>query len=138
MASERLKELLNQAIAREIQVAIQFMWQHIRATGIESLEAGDRFRTIALQEMVHAEQIAERLDYLGGVPTTQPAPIKVGETLQEMIKNDIQAEEEAIVLYKEIIKLAMEEDDYTTERLFKQILQDEEEHHDEFLKMAGR
>lgn len=138
MASERLKELLNQAIAREIQVAIQYMWQHVRATGIESLEVVDRFRTIAVQEMVHAEQIAERLDYLGGVPTTQPAPIKVGETLQEMIRNDIQAEEEAIALYKEIIKLAMAEGDYTTERLFKGILQDEEEHHDEFLKMAGR
>lgn len=138
MASEKLKELLNQAIAREIQVAIQYMWQHVRATGMESLEVVDRFRTIAIQEMLHAERIAERLDYLGGVPTTQPAPIEVGESLKEMIENDIRAEEEAISLYREIIGLAMEEGDYTTERLFKEILQDEEEHHDEFLKMAGR
>ena len=138
MASERLKELLNKAIAREIQVSIQYMWQHIRATGIESLEFADRLKGIAVQEMKHAEAIAERLDYLGGDPTTQPAPIKVGKTLQEMIANDIEAEEEAISLYREIIKTAMEEGDYVTERLFKQILQDEEEHHDEFLKMAGR
>ncbi len=138
MASERLKELLNRAIAREIQVAIQYMWQHVRATGIESLEAVDRLRTIAIQEMAHAEEIAERLDYLGGVPTTQPAPITVGESLDEMIRNDIAAEEEAISLYREIIRLAMEEGDYTTEQLFKRILQDEEAHHDEFLKMAGR
>ena len=138
MASERLKDLLNQAIAREIQVSIQYIWQHIRATGIESLEFADRIKGIAIQEMKHAEDIAERLDYLGGDPTTQPAPIKVGKTLEEMIKNDIEAEEEAIRLYREIIKTAMEEGDYVTERLFKQILQDEERHHDEFLKMAGR
>lgn len=138
MASERLKGLLNRAIAREIQVAIQYMWQHVRATGIESLEAADRLRTIAVQEMAHAEEIAERLDYLGGIPTTQPTPIEVGETLEEMIANDIHAEEEAIALYREIIARAMQEGDYTTERLFKRILQDEEGHHDEFLKMAGR
>jgi|Deesub1362B_J571_1020462.scaffolds.fasta_scaffold00728_12 bacterioferritin len=138
MASERLKELLNQAIAREIQVSIQYIWQHIRATGIESLEFADRIKGIAVQEMKHAEDIAERLDYLGGDPTTQPAPIEVGKTLEEMIQNDIKAEEEAISLYREIIKTAMEEGDYVTERLFKQILQDEEAHHDEFLKMAGR
>ncbi len=138
MASERLKDLLNRAIAREIQVSIQYIWQHIRATGIESLEFADRVKGIAIQEMKHAEDIAERLDYLGGDPTTQPAPIKVGKTLEEMIRNDIEAEEEAISLYREIIKTAVEEGDYVTERLFKQILQDEEEHHDEFLKMAGR
>ncbi len=138
MASEKLKDLLNRAIAREIQVSIQYIWQHIRATGIESLEFADRVKGIAIQEMKHAEDIAERLDYLGGDPTTQPAPIKVGKTLEEMIRNDIEAEEEAISLYREIIKTAVEEGDYVTERLFKQILQDEEEHHDEFLKMAGR
>jgi bacterioferritin len=138
MASARLEELLNRAIAWEMQVAIQYMWQHVRATGIESLEMADRLRTIAVQEMTHAEEIAERLDYLGGVPTTQPAPIDVGGTIQEMIQNDIKAEEEAIAVYKEIVKLAVQEEDYVTERLFKQVLQDVEEHQDQFLRMAGR
>jgi len=131
MASEKLLELLNQAIARELQVSIQYIWHHVMATGMRSPEIKDRLKTIAIQEMAHAEQIAERLDYLGEVPTTKPAPIKVGGSLREMLQDDMKAEE-AIALYRQIIKQAMEEEDYTTKRLFEQILADEEEHHDEF------
>jgi len=72
------------------------------------------------------------LDYLGGVPTTQPAPIKVGKTLTEMLKLDLNAETDAITLYKEIIKVAREEGDETTKKLFLDILSDEEDHHNQF------
>lgn len=82
--------------------------------------------------MKHAEQIAERLDYLGGVPTTKPDPIAVGGTLEEMIKADKKAEEEAITLYRQIVKAAIEAEDYTTRLLFEKILSEEEEHHNTF------
>jgi len=85
--------------------------------------------------MKHAEAIAERLSYLGGKPTPQPAPIKIGETLKEMIENDKQTEEETIEFYKEVIKTAGEEGDEVTHRLFRQILADEEEHHDFFTSL---
>ncbi len=85
--------------------------------------------------MKHAEAIAERLAYLGGTPTTKPDPIFVGGTLEEMIKNDVKAEEEAILLYKQTIKVAEEERDITTRRLFEEILGHEEEHHDTFSKL---
>ena len=130
--SEKLIDMLNQAIARELQVSIQYMWHHVMARGMRSPEIKDRLKEIAIAEMVHAEEIAERLDYLGGVPTTKPAPIKVGGSLREMLQDDMKAEEEAIALYRQIIKRAMEEEDYTTKRLFERVLADEEEHHDEF------
>ncbi len=132
MASERLLDLMNKAVAREIQVSIQYMWQHILAKGIKGHMVKDMFKEIAITEMKHAEEIAERLAYLGGVPTTKPSPIFVGEKLEDMIKLDVKAEEEAIELYKEIIKVAKEEGDETTHRLFRKILAEEEEHHDEF------
>ena len=135
MASDRLKELLNQAVAREIQVSIQYMWQHVLAKGIKGHMVKDLFKKIAITEMKHAEEIAERLAYLGGIPTTKPAPIFVGNKLEEMIKLDVKAEEEAIELYKEIIKVAKEEGDETTHRLFRKILAEEEEHHDEFTSL---
>ena len=138
MASERLKELLNQAIARELQVSIQYMWQHVLAKGLCSPAVRDIFKKIAITEMKHAEAIAERLDYLGGKPTTQPAPITVGETLEEMIRVDIKAEEEAIALYRQIIEQAVSENDYVTEDLFRSILADEEEHHNEFQALLGQ
>jgi len=138
MASERLKELLNQAIARELQVSIQYMWQHVVAKGLCSPAVRDIFKKIAVTEMKHAEAIAERLDYLGGKPTTQPAPITVGETLEEMIRIDLKAEEEAIALYRQIIEQAVSENDYVTEDLFRSILADEEEHHNEFQSLLGQ
>jgi len=138
MASERLKELLNQAIARELQVSIQYMWQHVLAKGLCSPAVRDIFKKIAVTEMKHAEAIAERLDYLGGKPTTQPAPITVGETLEEMIRIDLKAEEEAIALYRQIIEQAVSENDYVTEDLFRSVLADEEEHHNEFQALLGQ
>jgi len=86
----------------------------------------------AITEMKHAEAIAERLDFLGGVPTTQPTPIKIGKTLTNMIELDIEAEKDAIRLYKEIISLADEEKDVVTRKLFEDILSDEEGHLNEF------
>ncbi|MEZ8218877.1 bacterioferritin [Candidatus Fervidibacteria bacterium JGI MDM2 SSWTFF-3-K9] len=138
MASERLKELLNQAIARELQVSIQYMWQHVVAKGLCSPAVRDIFKKIAITEMKHAEAIAERLDYLGGKPTTQPAPITVGETLEEMIRIDLKAEEEAIALYRQIIEQAVSENDYVTEDFFRSILADEEEHHNEFQALLNQ
>ena len=130
--SKELNDKLNQAIAREIQVSIQYMWHHVMASGINSAAVKDVFEKIAIQEMKHAEEIAERLSYLGGTPTTQPDPIKVGGTLEKMLQDDLQAEEEAIKLYKGIIDLARKEEDHTTRRLFESILADEEEHADTF------
>ncbi|MCX7641092.1 MAG: ferritin-like domain-containing protein [Elusimicrobiales bacterium] len=138
MASENLKKMLNEAIAREIQVSIQYMWQHVLWKGVEGHSVKDEFKKIAIEEMKHAESIAERLNYLGGIPTTKPSPIFVGDCLEEMIKQDKKDEEGAIELYKKIIELAMKENDYVTADLFKKILADEEEHHDVFSSLLEK
>lgn len=132
MASKELLSKLNDAIAREMQVSIQYMWQHIMVKGINARTIGPVLRQVAIAEMLHAEVIAERLDYLGGKITTQPAPVVTGKSAKEMLKIDKKAEEEAIALYKTIIKLAEKESDYTTKKLFEQILADEEGHHNTF------
>ncbi len=137
MASERLKELLNEAIARELQAVIQSMWQHVVAKGLCSPAVRDIFKKAAIDEMKHAEALAERLDYLGGKPTTQPTPITVGETLEEMVRLDLKAEEEAIALYRQIIEQAVSEGDYVTEDLTRSLLADEEEHLNEFQKLLA-
>ena len=130
--SEELKSLLNEAISMELQVSIQYMWQHVLWKGAESFAVKDEFKKIAIEEMKHAEIIAERLSYLGGEPTTQPKPVFVGKNLKEMVEQDKKDEEEAIKLYKKIIKKAEEEGDVVTARIFRKILEDEEEHHDFF------
>jgi len=137
-ASVALTDMLQQAIAREIQVSVQYMWQHIMAKGLESGAISDVFEDVAISEMKHAEKIAERLFYFDVVPTTKPDPIKVGGSLKEMLEYDATAEEEAIDLYKKIIKQAVTEGDSTTRLLFEQILADEESHHDTFTTLLGK
>jgi len=133
--SERLKSLLNDAIAREIAVSVQYMWQHVQVMGVKAVAVNDVFKKTAITEMKHAEKIAERLWYLTGTPVTKPAPIAVGKSLKEFLELDAKAEEDAIKLYKEIIKIAESEGDVTTAFIFREILEDEEEHHDTFTTM---
>jgi bacterioferritin len=130
--------MLNQAIAREIQVSVQYMWQHVMAKGLESAEIAEVFEDVAITEMKHAEKIAERLFYFDVPPTTKPSHIDVGGDIKHMLEVDAKAEEEAIDLYKEIIKQAQTEGDSTTRLLFEQILAEEEDHHDTFTTLLGK
>jgi bacterioferritin len=132
MASKKLLDMLNGAIAREMQVIVQYMWQHVQWIGVKGYATKDAFESIARQEMKHAETIAERLFYLGGIPTTKPDPISVGKTLKEMIAQDVKDEKKAMDMYKGIIELARKEGDETTAFIFMEILKDEEDHHDTF------
>jgi bacterioferritin len=135
MASQKLLEFLNKGIARELQVSIQYMWQHIQVSGVHGALVEPVFREIAIAEMKHAEMLAERLDYLDGVPTTKPDPVFVGSNLLEMLRQDEQNEEEAITLYKQAIQEAAKEGDYTTRRLLEKILAEEEHHINRFGKL---
>jgi bacterioferritin len=91
-------------------------------TGIKGAVVEGIFKEIAITEMKHAEEIAERLSYLGGAPTVKPDNVFVGSDLEEMLRLDEGAEEEAITLYKQTIKVASDEGDTTTRRLFEKIL----------------
>jgi len=134
-ASPELLDLLNKSIAREMQVAIQYMWQHVEWKGIKGFAVKDELEKIAVTEMKHAEAIAERLVYLGGKPTTKPEPIFVGDSLKEMLEQDQKDEEGAITLYRKVIETAKKDGDIVTKDLFKKILSDEEDHHDTFTSL---
>lgn len=131
-ASKQLLDLLNDGVARELQVSVQYMWQHVQWMGVAGFAVKDVLKKFAITEMKHAEAIAERLVYLGGKPTTKPSPIVVGDTLKEMLEKDKKDEEGAIALYRKIIEVARKEGDEVTERMFQGILADEEDHHDTF------
>jgi bacterioferritin len=137
-ASTTLTDMMNKAIAREIQVSVQYMWQHVMAKGLESAEISEVFEEVAIAEMKHAEKIAERLFYFNVIPTTKPDPITIGSSVKEMLEIDAKAEEEAIDLYKAIIKQANSEGDSTTRLLFEGILAQEEGHHDTFTTLLGK
>jgi len=134
-ASAELKEMLNKAIAREIQVSVQYMWQHVEVVGVKGVAVQGKFKETAIAEMKHAEKIAERLWYLAPTPTTKPSPVEVGKSLKEFLELDAKAEVEAIEMYRQIVEMAQKEGDVTTAHMFREILEDEEEHHDLFTTM---
>ena len=132
MADQRLLDTINKSISGELQSTIQYMWQHVMAVGLASPAVRNLFRALAIEEMKHAEAFAERLDLLGGVPTTTINPIAVGGDLKKMIQNNLDAEQEAIDLYKGAIKLCSELNDPVTRLMYEEILGDEEEHRKSF------
>jgi len=135
-------DLLNQAVSREIQVSIQYMLQHakmeklIRKVIPENIlldkttyEAVGKFlKEFAIVEMKHAADIMERIYYIGGSATTKANTVNVGNTLSEFAKNGVKAEEEALALYRKIIKAAREIGDSPTRRMFQKIYGEEEQH----------
>src|SRR3972149_7176250 len=126
--SEKIIQALNDDLALELGAITQYMWHHVMATGMESPEIKNIFRAISIVEMKHAEMFAERLNYLGGTPTTKPAPIIMGGDLTKMMEDDLGGERNAIRQYKEHIKLAEEEGDPVTRRMLEEIVAEEEEH----------
>jgi len=128
LATKEIVELLNKGIAHHLQASVQYMWQHIMSRGIEGAVVESIFRNAAMVEMKHAEALADRMVFLNGVPTNNPSPVHVGHSLEEMLKENVQAEEEAIRVFKEAIQMANKEGDYGTRRLLEEILCDEERH----------
>jgi bacterioferritin len=135
-------DLLNKAVEREIQVSLQYILQHakmeklVRRTLPENIlldkttyEAVGKFlREISIQEMKHAAAIIERIYYLGGKASTKSSKITVGDSISEFSKLNVKAEEEALVLYREIIDISGKMGDWETRELFEKIYGEEEQH----------
>ena len=132
-------DTLNALRARELAVVIQYMRHHYIVTGVDGLAVEDEFKDVAIEEMKHAESLAERIDFLGGNPTTVPGAISSGEKdLMAMATVDLAAEDDAVALYRGAIETIGATGDVTTRRLLEDILSDEEGHQNTFRMMLGR
>lgn len=137
MNKELIIEALNKDRADELAVIMQYMEHHYVMQGPDSLSVADMEKDVAMQEMKHAEMLAERISYLGGEPTTTPSYIKRGGDMKRMVQDDLDSENTAIENYRQHIKLCEHEEDYTTKIMLEQILSDEENHADQFQTVLG-
>ncbi len=124
-------DFLNQALTNEL-TAINQYWLHYRTLdhwGIRKLAEYERHESI--DEMKHADVLAERILFLDGLPNFQAIHrLKVGETVEEILKADLAVEMEAIPLLKEAIAHCEKVRDFTSREIFERILESEEEHVD--------
>ena len=134
---KELIDALNLDRAYELGAIIQYMGHHYEAMGAESPAIIEILKETAIDEMKHAEKLAERITYLGGIPVQKPIPPKRGGSLKDMVKDDLEAENEAIERYKKHIKLAEKLGDVTTRVMLEGILEEEEGHADEWETVLG-
>src|ERR1700682_432471 len=135
---ETAVRLLNEALAPEIVCTLRYRRHHYMAAGIHSQSVADEFMEHAMEELQHADWIAERIRQLNGAPNFSPegllmrshAQYAEGTTLVDMIKEDLIAERIAIESYTEIIRF-FGDNDPTSRRMMEKILEVEEEHADD-------
>ena len=124
-------EYLNKVLLNEL-TAINQYWLHYRMLdnwGIAKLAHYERGESI--DEMKHADRLAERIFFLDGLPNFQNVGrLRVGETVPEILKADLEVEMEAVPLLKEAIAYCETVRDFNTRELFEDILDSEEEHID--------
>ncbi|HGY9627494.1 ferritin-like domain-containing protein [Pseudomonas juntendi] len=135
---DTILRLLNEALATELVCNLRYKRHYFMASGIKASVAADEFLEHAGQEAEHADKLAERIVQLGGEPDFNPdnlssnahAQYVAGNSLKEMVLEDLVAERIAIDSYREIIQYIGEKDP-TTRRIFEEILAQEEEHADD-------
>ena len=135
-------KLLNEALATEIICVLRYKRHYFMATGINAESVAAEFLQHANEEQGHADQIAQRIVQLGGAPNFNPdglttrshAEYVEGDTLVDMIKEDLVAERIAIDSYREMINY-VNTDDPTTRRMLEGILAMEEEHADDLVSL---
>jgi bacterioferritin len=135
VASKQLLDLLTKAVELELQVSMKYMWQHILVKGLKGATVEKTFRDIAIIEMKHAEDLADRLALLDGILPDKFEPVHSGIALEEMLREDQEVEEEMVTLYKQAIQTAGKEGDFGTRRILEDILIEEEKHRDLISKL---
>jgi bacterioferritin len=127
--SKKVVDLLNAARARELTAITQYMAHHYELEDADFGKLASRLKEIAIQEMKHAEELAERILFLKGEPTTKPdASVKKGQEISEMLATDVALEAQAIKMYNDAAVVCAEERDQISKQLFEKLLGEEEEH----------
>ncbi len=127
--------VLNEALATEIVCVLRYKRHHYMAKGIHSQAVAEEFLEHAAEEQEHADLIAERINQLDGEPNFNPDGLLTrshseyveGESLVDMIREDLIAERIAVESYSEIVRY-LSDNDPTSRRLMESILAKEEEH----------
>ena len=139
---DKVIELLNEALRNELTAVNQY-WLHYRMLdnwGVKRLAEFERHESI--DEMKHADRLAERILFLDGLPNFQMlGRLRIGESVEEVLKADLELEREALVQLRGAIEYCETKRDYVSRDLFTDILESEESHVDTLetqFEMIGR
>jgi bacterioferritin len=125
---EQLIEALNDDLEREYQAIIAYVNYSQVLKGAAYMNIAGELEVHAAEELAHALQVANHIDYLGGMPSVKPKPVKTSEKAEEMLRFDLENERETIRQYRRRIKQAEALNEYAIAESLRTILVQEQEH----------
>src|SRR6201995_47463 len=128
ISRDHLAELLNEDLAREYQAIITYVVYSQVLKGAEYMNIADQLEVHAQQELEHALIISRQIDYLGKMPTVSPKPVKISDDPKEMLRYDLDNENETIKNYRERIRQCEAIGEYALAEQIRKILIQEQDH----------
>ncbi|HEV2578693.1 MAG TPA: ferritin-like domain-containing protein [Acidobacteriaceae bacterium] len=125
---QQLIDALNEDLSREYQAIIAYVNYSQVLKGAAYMSIADQLEIHAKQELDHALKISKAIDYLGGMPSVTPKPVKTSEKAEDMLKFDLENERVTIANYRRRVRQADELNEFAIAETVRQILLDEQDH----------
>ncbi len=125
---EQLIEKLNEDLAREYQAIIAYVIYSQVIKGAVYMSIAKELEVHAQEELQHAITIAKQIDYLGGMPTNVPKPVKISDKAEDMLRFDLDSENETVRAYRERVRQCEALGEYAMAEHIREILMQEQEH----------
>jgi bacterioferritin len=128
ISRDEMIELLNEDLAREYQAIIAYTVYSQVIKGPEFMTIAEELKTHAAEELEHALKISRQIDYFGGMPTTAPKQVKTSEDAREMLRFDLENEQETVQNYRMRIRQAEAMGEFALSEVLREIIVQEQEH----------
>ncbi len=125
---EQLIKLLNEDLSREYQAIIAYVVYSQTLKGAAYMDIAGELETHAAEELEHAIQIANQIDYLNGSPVTVPQPVKTSEKPEDMLRFDLENERQTIINYRARIRQADALGEFALGEVLRKIIAQEQDH----------
>ena len=135
---EQLINLLNEDLAREYQAIIAYVVYSQVLKGAQYMSIAEQLEQHAAQELKHALTISRQIDYLGGMPTVTPRPVKTSEKAEEMLQLDLENENETVRNYRERVRQCEALGEYAMAEHIREILVQEQDHQIDLATALGK
>jgi bacterioferritin len=125
---EKLIDLLNEDLSREYQAIIAYVNYSQVLKGAQYMNIADELAVHAAEELAHALALANHIDYLGGMPSVTPKPVKTSEKAEDMLRFDLDNERETIAQYRRRVRQCDELNEFALSESIREILMQEQDH----------
>jgi bacterioferritin len=134
---EDLIKALNEDLSREYQAIIAYVVYSQVIKGAQYMNIADELATHAKEELDHALRVSYHIDYLGGSPTVTPKPVKTSDKAEDMLRFDLDNENQTVKNYRERVRQAESLGEYGIAEDLREILRDEQEHQNDLATALG-